>query len=165
MNVQDQQDNMEGSKSITTEVTYASIMERMKDHVYYLGESIKSNPQLVEVGAKLQASADEDPVLKDFIKDATSIVCNIVSRALGITTYADGGDGANITFTTKAPANTPDLSAQLKDYITNYMATCVMESWLKIIKADEAVRFAEMRNRLENEIVLLSTQRSKPTRT
>lgn len=154
---------MEGSKTITTEVTYASIMERMKDHVYYLGESVKSNPQLVEIGAKLQASADEDPVLKDFIKDATAIVCNLISRSLGLTTYEDS-EGTDVTFTTKAPANSPDISAQLKDYITNYMATYVLESWLRIIKADEANRFSDMRNRLENEIVLLSTQRNKPTR-
>lgn len=154
---------MEGSKTITTEITLSDIMNRVKDHVYYLGESVKSDARLVELGAKIQASNDEDPVLKDFISDATSIVSNLVSRTLGLTTY--NNEGTKITFTTKATANAPDVGAQLKDYATNYVATYVLESWLKIVKPDEAPRFVETRTRLEQEIVLLAAQRSKPSRT
>lgn len=154
---------MEGSKTITTEVTLTDILNRVKDHVYYMGEALKSNPQLVELGAKIQASSDEDAVLKDFISDAKSVVCNLISRVLGLTS-SDDSEGTKITFTTKAVANVPDINDQLKDYIINYIAVYVIEGWLKITKPDEAVRFSETKQRLENELTLLATQRTKPVR-
>lgn len=153
---------MEGSKTITTEITLKAVIDRMKDHVFYLGEAVKATPQLMEIGAKLQASADEDPILKDFISDSTSIVANLLSRVLGLTTYTNSGTA--VTFTTSSPANTPDINAQLKDYIVNFMATYVLEAWLNLSKPDEAARFKEIRNRLETEITQLGAQRKKPTR-
>ena len=153
---------MEGSKLITTEISVNSIMLRMKDHVYYMGESAKADPRLVEIGAKMQASDDEDPILNDFINDATSIVSNLLSRVMGETTYSK--DESTITFMTKSTANTPDIEEQVADYIANYMATYVLENWLNVIKPDESKRFSENRTRLENEIVILAARRSKPER-
>lgn len=153
---------MEGSKLITTEISVPSIMLRMKDHVYYMGESAKADPRLVEIGAKMQASDDEDPILNDFINDATSIVSNLLSRVMGETTYSK--DESTITFMTKSTANTPDIEEQVADYIANYMATYVLENWLNVIKPDESKRFSENRTRLENEIVILAARRSKPER-
>lgn len=153
---------MEGSKLITTEISMQSIMLRMKDHAYYMGESAKSDPRLVEIGAKMQASDDENPILGDFINDATSIVSNLLSRVMGETTYAK--DESTITFMTKATSNTPDIEEQVADYVTNYMSTYILEKWLNIIKPDESKRFSEDRTRLENEIVLLAARRSKPER-
>lgn len=153
---------MEGSKLITTEVSIQNIMLRMKDHAYYLGESLKSDPRMVEIAAKIQASDDENPILSDFINDSTSITSNLLSRVMGETTYSKDED--YITFQTRATSNTPDIESQLGDYIINYMATYMLEKWLNVIKADEAKRFTEDRSRLENEIVLLAARRSKPER-
>lgn len=153
---------MEGSKLITTEVSIQNIMLRMKDHAYYLGESLKSDPRMVEIAAKIQASDDENPILSDFINDSTSITSNLLSRVMGETTYSKDED--YITFQTRATSNTPDIESQLGDYIINYMATYMLEKWLNVIKADEAKRFTEDRSRFENEIVLLAARRSKPER-
>lgn len=153
---------MEGSKLLTIEISVPSIIIRMKDHVYYMGESAKTDPRLVEIGAKMQASDDENPILNDFINDATSIVSNLLSRVIGETVYSK--DESTITFMTKATANTPDIEDQVADYIANYMATYILENWLNIIKPDESKRFSENRTRFENEIVLLAARRSKPER-
>lgn len=154
---------MEGSKSLTPQVVVKNLLLRVKDQAYYIGESAKSDPRLVEISAKIQASDDDDPILKDYVSDATSVVCNLLSRMLGETSYTDG-DG-NITFTIKAAANTPDLQDQLIDYITNYMSTAILRSWLNVIKSDEAKRFEEMLVRLETELIQLSARRLKPERT
>lgn len=154
---------MEGSKTITTQIVINDILLRMKDQAYYIGESAKADPRLVEISAKIQASDDDDPILKDYISDSTSIVCNLLSRMLGETSYQD--EGSNVTFTTKAKANTPDIDAQLKDYIVNYMSTYILKNWLNVVKADEAQRFNDMLTRLENEIIQLAARRSKPERT
>lgn len=154
---------MEGSKTITTQIVINDILLRMKDQAYYIGESAKADPRLVEISAKIQASDDDDPILKDYISDSTSIVCNLLSRMLGETSYQN--EGSNVTFTTKAKANTPDIDAQLKDYIVNYMSTYILKNWLNVVKADEAQRFNDMLTRLENEIIQLAARRSKPERT
>lgn len=154
---------MEGSKSLAPQVVVKDLLLRVKDQAYYIGESAKSDPRLVEISAKIQASDDDDPILKDYVSDATSVVCNLLSRMLGETSYTDG-DG-NITFTVKAAANTPDLQDQLVDYITNYMSTAILRSWLNVIKSDEAKRFEEMQVRLETELIQLSARRLKPERT
>lgn len=154
---------MEGSKSLTPQIAVKTLLLRVKDQAYYIGESAKSDPRLVEISAKIQASDDDDPILKDFVSDATSVVCNLLSRMLGETSYTDG-DG-NITFTIKAAANTPDLQDQLVYYITNYMSTAILRSWLNVIKSDEAKRFEEMLVRLETELIQLSARRLKPERT
>lgn len=155
---------MEGSKSLTPQVSVKNLLLRVKDQAYYIGESAKSSPNLVEISAKIQASDDDDPILKDYISDATSVVCNLLSRMLGETSYSD--EGENITFTIKASANTPDyMQEQLVDYITNYMSTSILRSWLNVIKSDEAKRFEELLVRLETEIIQLSARRLKPERT
>lgn len=155
---------MEGSKSLTPQVSVKNLLLRVKDQAYYIGESAKSNPNLVEISAKIQASDDDDPILKDYISDATSVVCNLLSRMLGETSYSD--EGENITFTIKASANTPDyMQEQLVDYITNYMSTSILRSWLNVIKSGEAKRFEELLVRLETEIIQLSARRLKPERT
>ena len=153
---------MEGSKLITTEISVQSIMLRMKDHAYYMGESTKSDAKLVEIGAKMQASDDEDPILNDFMNDAISIVSNTLSRTIGETCYSR--DESMITLNIKAKSNTPDIEAQLTDYVTNYMSVYILEKWLNVIKSDESKRFSEDRTRLESEIVLLASRRSKPER-
>ena len=154
---------MEGSKTITTEIVIQDILLRMKDHAYYIGESAKADPRSVEISAKIQASDDDNPILKDYISDATSIVCNLLSRMIGETNYEN--DDSSITFTTKAKTNTPNINAQLKDYIVNYMSTYILKNWLNVIKADEAQRFNDMLIRLENEIIQLAARRTKPERT
>lgn len=153
---------MEGSKSLTPQVVVKNILLRVKDQAYYIGESAKSDPRLVEISAKIQASDDDDPILKDYVSDATSVVCNLLSRMLGETSYTD--EDGNITFTIKAAANTPDLQDQLVDYIINYMSTSILRSWLNVIKSDEAKRFEEMLIRLETELIKLSARRLKPER-
>lgn len=154
---------MEGSKSLIPQIAVKTLLLRVKDQAYYIGESAKSDPRLVEISAKIQASDDDDPILKDFVSDSTSVVCNLLSRMLGETSYTD--EDGNITFTIKAAANTPDLQDQLVDYITNYMSTSILRNWLNTVKSDEAKRFDEKLVRLETELIQLSARRLKPERT
>lgn len=154
---------MEGCKSLTPQIAVRTLLLRVKDQAYYIGESAKSDPRLVGISAKIQASDDDDPILKDFVSDATSVVCNLLSRMLGETSYSN--EGENITFTIKAAANTPDLQDQLVDYITNYMSTSILRNWLNTVKSDEAKRFDEKLVRLETELIQLSARRLKPERT
>lgn len=154
---------MEGSKSIKPSVSLNSLLLRVKDQAYYIGESAKSDPKMVEISAKIQASDDDNPVLNDFVSDSISTVCNLLSRMLGETSYDKSGD--SIIFTVKAPVNTPDyLQTQLNDYVLNYMATNILKNWLNMVKSDEAKRFEETVLRLENEIIQLSARRTKPER-
>lgn len=154
---------MEGSKIITTEIGIQEILLRMKDHAYYIGESAKADPRFVEISAKIQASDDDDPILKDYISDATSIVCNLMSRMIGETSYEK--DDSTISFITRAKTNAPEyIDEHLKDYIINYMSTYILRNWLNVIKADEAQRFNDMLTRLENEIIQLAARRTKPER-
>lgn len=154
---------MEGSKIITTEIGIQEILLRMKDHAYYIGGSAKTDPRFVEISAKIQASDDDDPILKDYISDATSIVCDLMSRMIGETSYEK--DDSTISFITRAKTNTPEyIDEQLKDYIINYMSTYILRNWLNVIKADEAQRFNDMLTRLENEIIQLAARRTKPER-
>lgn len=156
---------MEGSKIITTEITVSALLGQMKDHSYYLGEALKSDSRLIELGAKIQASNDEDPVLKDFINNGVTKVGNLLTRVLGITAFEWDANKAKVTFTTKAVANFPDNQEDsLKGNIINYLSCYVLSSWLKLIKHDESTRFDEMRKEQENEIIQLSAQRSKPQR-
>ena len=39
---------MEGSKVINLELAVKSLFEQMKEHSYYLGEALKSDPKLTE---------------------------------------------------------------------------------------------------------------------
>lgn len=157
---------MEGSKTVTTEVILTNLLAQMKDHTYYMGEAMKSDSRLIELGAKLQASDDDDTVLMDFVNNGISKVANLLTRVLGITTYkVDTNSTKKVTFTTKAVANFPqDQSDTLKGNISSYLSCLSLFEWLQLIKPDEAPRFKEKSEQLEVEIMNLSAQRSKPTR-
>ena len=156
---------MEGSKVITTEVTTSDLLGQMKDHAYYLGEALKSDPRLIEIGAKIQASSDEDPILKDFINTGVRQIGNLLTRVLGITSYLWDSNKGKVTFTTKAAANFPEnQDSNLKDCIVSYLSCHVLSNWLNLVKNDEASRFENMKKEQENEIIQLSAQRSKPLR-
>lgn len=156
---------MEGSKIIITEITISSLLAQMKDHSYYLGESLKSDGKLTELGAKIQASNDEDPILKDFINTGVTTISNLLTRVLGITSYIWDTKKNEVTFTTKAPANFPDYQAEsLKDSIISYLSCHVLSNWLNLIKHDEVSRFENLKQAQENDIIQLSAQRSKPQR-
>ena len=59
---------MEGSKILTLELTTKQLFVQMKSQSYLIGEALKSNPQLIELAAKIQASDDDDEDLRDIIK-------------------------------------------------------------------------------------------------
>ena len=153
---------MEGSKKIEVSITIKSILERMKDMSYYIGESAKSNPQIIELGAKIQASDDEDPLLNDFISDGLSIVSNLLSAMVGESKYASSQ--GIITISVSATSNTPDIGSELKDYATNYLSAYTLEKWLEMIKPDESARYKENRSRMEAEMAKLAARRKKPVR-
>ena len=60
----------------------------MKEHSYYLGEALKSDPKLTELAAKLQANDDDDTVLKDLAQEGGTKLGNILSRVIGKTSYS-----------------------------------------------------------------------------
>lgn len=156
---------MEGSKELTMELTVTALFGQMKEHSYYLGEALKSDPRIAELAAKIQASDDDDPILKDFIQEGGTKLGNITSTCLGKTSYAWDTGKTKITFTTNAVKNFMDSQiGTFKDSMLNYLSYYVLARWLTIIKPDEAARFEQRLKDLEADMRVLGTQRAKPTR-
>lgn len=156
---------MEGSKTLTLALTTTDLFAQMKDHSYYLGEALKSDPRIMELAAKIQASDDDDVVLKDFVQQGGTKLGNILSRIVGKTSYAWDEDKTTITFTTKAVANFMESQKDiLKDSMLCYLSAYVLSKWLNLIKPDECVRFDNMLKEYEEDMRQLGAQRDKPTR-
>lgn len=157
---------MEGSKVITLELTSKSLFEQMKEHSYYLGEALKTDPKLAELAAKIQANDDDDTILKDFIQEGGTKLGNILSRVLGKTSYAWDGGKTKITFTTNAVSNFMESQKEtIKDNMLSYLSYYTLAKWLNLIKPDESSRFDARLGEIEEELRLLGAQRDKPTRT
>lgn len=156
---------MEGSQTVTLTLTMASLSSQVKEHTYYIGEALKSDPRLIELAAKIQASSDDDSVLKDFIKEGSVKLSNTLARVLGKLTYSWNQAGDTITYTVNAVANF--MSSQvnaLQDTMLAYMSCYVLSKWLNLIKPDEAARFESMLAGYEEDLRQMGAQRSKPTR-
>lgn len=157
---------MEGSKTITLELTIGQLFEKMKSQSYIIGESLKSNPQLIELAAKIQASDDDDNDLKDIAVDGSTKLANLLSRVLGKTKYEWGEGGKKVTFTVNAVANFMDAQQNtLKDSMKSYLGCYTLHHWLNLIKPDECQRFDVLLKDLEEEMRQLGAQRDRPTRT
>lgn len=157
---------MEGSKVLPLELTVQDLFAQMKEHSYYLGEALKSDPTLIELAAKIQASDDDDSVLKDFIQSGGTKLGNLLSRVLGKTSYAWDAGKTKITFTTNAVANFMDSQKDtLKDNMLNYLSYYVLSKWLNLIKPNECERFEKLLVEIEEDMRQLGAQRDKPKRT
>lgn len=157
---------MEGSKTITLELTISQLFEKMKSQSYIIGESLKSNPQLIELAAKIQASDDDDKDLKDIAVDGSTKLGNLLSRVLGKTKYEWSEEGKKVTFTVNAVANFMDAQQNtLKDSMKSYLGCYTLRHWLNLIKPDECQRFDVLLKDLEEEMRQLGAQRDRPTRT
>ena len=157
---------MEGSKTITLELTTGQLFEKMKSQSYILGESLKSNDQMIELAAKIQASDDDDNDLKDIVIDGSTKLGNLLSRVLGKTKYEWSLDGKKVTFTVNAVANFMDSQqGTLKDSMKSYLGCYTLRHWLNLIKPDECQRFDVMLKDLEEEMRQLGAQRDRPVRT
>lgn len=156
---------MEGSKEITQTLTLTELLEQMREHSYYLGEALKSNPQVIELAAKIQASTDDNSVLADFVQAGATKLGNVLSRVVGKTYYAWDDDKTSITFTTNAVANFMDAQkGTLTDSMLNYLSCYILADWLNLIKPDEAQRFTARLADYEEDMRQLGAQRDKPTR-
>lgn len=156
---------MEGTKSITLEVSKSDLLGQVQEHSYYLGEALKSSPQVMELAAKIQAGSDESTTLSDFIREGCARVCGILSRVVGETTYSWDSDKAKCTFTISTVANFMESQKDaLNDAALSYISTYMLSRWLSLVKSDESVRFTEMLATMEEDMRQLGAQRSKPTR-
>ena len=156
---------MEGSKVLKLELTTQDLFAQMKEHSYYLGEALKSDPQLMELAAKVQASDDDDTVLKDFIQSGGNKLGNLLSRVLGKTSYVWDAEKTKITFTTNAVANFMDSQKlTLQDSMLNYLSYYVLSKWLNLIKPNECERFERLLLEIEGDMRQLGAQRDKPVR-
>lgn len=156
---------MEGSKVLTLKLTTQSLFAQMKEHSYYLGEALKSDPQLMELAAKIQASNDDDIVLRDFVQSGGTKLGNLLSRVLGKTSYSWNEGKTEVTFTTNAVANFMDSQRlTLQDNMLNYLSYYVLSKWLNLIKPDECKRFEDLLVEIEGDMRQLGAQRDKPVR-
>lgn len=156
---------MEGSKVLTLELTTQGLFAQMKEHSYYLGEALKSDPRLMELAAKIQASNDDDTILKDFIQSGGNKLGNLLSRVVGKTSYTWDEGKTKITFTTNAVANFMDSQKlTLQDSMLNYLSYHVLSKWLNLIKPDECARFEKLLVEIEEDMRQLGAQRDKPVR-
>ena len=157
---------MEGSKTITLELTISQLFEKMKSQSYIIGESLKSNPQLIELAAKIQPSGNDDNDLKDIAVDGSTKLGNLLSRVLGKTQYEWSEAGKKVTFTVNAVANFMDAQQNtLRDSMKSYLGCYTLRHWLNLIKPDECQRFDVLLKDLEEEMRQLGAQRDRPTRT
>jgi len=157
---------MEGSKSITLTIQNSNILDRVKSGAYYVGEATKG--ELLEVAAMLQASADDDTILKDFLKEASSKACNVLQRYIGTTSVVV--TALTVVFTTAATVNffaegsSPyTYPVGLDKAVTDYMANYILREWTKPIPATSNT-FAEKVVRNEQTIRELACHRMKPNR-
>lgn len=165
---------MEGSKTITLTVMYSDILGRVQSGSYYVGEAAKG--KLLEVAALLQASSDDDIVLKDFLKEASSKACNVLQRYVGTTSVnvanaSQGSTADSVKFTTQASVlfnaagassaytYPKPLEGAVADYITNY----TLREWTKPIPTTSN-EFAKKVAVNEQTIRELCCYRNKPTR-
>lgn len=162
---------MEGSKELTLTLTTKDLFAQMKDQSYLIGEALKSNPQVMELAAKIQASDDDDVTLQDFAQSGGTKLGNILSRVLGKTSYkwstsmVDSKEVKQLVFTTNAVANFMDSQKDtLKDSMLNYLSVYILSKWLNLIKPDESARFENMLKELEEDMRQLGAQRDKPKR-
>lgn len=154
---------MEGSLTVTLTLTMTALSAQVKMHTYYLGEALKSDPRIMELAAKIQASADDDPVLKDFIKEGSVKLSNILARVLGKLTYTWNQAGDTVTYTVNAVANFMNSQVNaLQDTMLAYVSCYVMTKWLSLIKPDEAARFEQMLAGYEEDLRQMGAQRNKP---
>lgn len=157
---------MEGSKILTLELTTEQLFVQMKSQSYLIGEALKSNPQLIELAAKIQASDDDDEDLRDIINAGATKLGNLLSRVLGKTKYEWDSGHAKVTFTTNAVANFMDMQkGTLKDSMLNYLSYYTLSKWLNLIKSDESGRFENLLRELEDDMRQLGAQRDRPKRT
>lgn len=157
---------MEGSKILTLELTTGQLFVQMKSQSYLIGEAMKSNPQLIELAAKIQASDDDDDDLRDIINAGATKLGNLLSRVLGKTKYEWDSGHTKVTFTTNAVANFMDMQkGTLKDSMLNYLSYYTLSKWLNLIKSDESVRFENLLRELEDDMRQLGAQRDRPKRT
>ena len=162
---------MEGSKELTLTLTTKDLFAQMKDQSYLIGEALKSNPQVMELAAKIQVSDDDDVTLQDFAQSGGTKLGNILSRVLGKTSYkwststVDDKEVKQLVFTTNAVANFMDSQKDtLKDSMLNYLSVYILSKWLNLIKPDESARFEAMLKELEEDMRQLGAQRDKPKR-
>lgn len=157
---------MEGSKELTLELTTEQLFIQMKSQSYLIGEALKSNPQLIELAAKIQASDDDDEDLRDIINAGSTKLGNLLSRVLGKTKYEWDAGHTKVTFTTNAVANFMDTQKDtLKDSMLNYLSYYTLSKWLNLIKPDESGRFETLLRELEEDMRQLGAQRDRPKRT
>lgn len=154
---------MEGSKTISTVIKLADVVIGVQANSYYAGEARKDNTELLEAGARIQASDDEDELLKDYIKTGVTKLTNVLTKILGETTCVWGTD--DVTFTTKTVANFMDsqkdsLLLAMKDYLVD---TCLRD-WLALMKPGEEKLFENKLTELSAEIRVLASHRKKPVR-
>lgn len=155
---------MEGSKTLTLALTATMLFAKLKKQSYYLGEALKSNPQIRDLAAKIQASDDEDDLIQDLIHDGATKVGNILSREIGNTTSSWDITGKTaVTYTIKTVANFMDSQNELlKETMLKYISSYVLSEWLSLIKPDESVRFGNMLKEYEDDIKTIGSMRSKP---
>lgn len=156
---------MEGSKTITTVIKLSDVVIGVQTNSYYAGEARKDSTDMLEAGARIQASDDEDDLLKDYIKTGVTKLTNVLTKILGETTCAWGADDVDVTFTTKTVANFMDsqkdsLLLAMKDYLVD---TCLRD-WLALMKPGEEKLFENKLTELSTEIRVLASHRKKPVR-
>lgn len=90
---------------MTLTVPYSKVLDRVKSSAYYVGEAAKNDLQ--DVAAQLQASEDDDDVLKDYLKEAATKCVHVIQHFVGTTrieTLSESGV-ESLLFTTQATAN------------------------------------------------------------
>ena len=90
---------------MTLTLPFSKVLDRVKSSVYYIGEAAKN--ELQDVAAQLQASEEDDDVLKDYLKEAATKCVHVIQHYVGTTRMETLSDvyGDKLLFTTQATAN------------------------------------------------------------
>lgn len=115
----------------------------------------------------MQATDDEDDMVKHFISDSINEVAGVINRYLapGSTKFIENGNERErtmyISFT--LPHNCPEsIMATLKECIISFAAARSLQHWNLIVKPDESnIHIAKAQNELVRMRELLST-RTRP---
>lgn len=153
---------MEGNLEFGFVIPLKDVMDMIKTNSFYRGERVKD-----EIGvnaARLQASSDNDDVLKDEVNIATADVVTLITRNLGRCTVKYAED--NFTFSGLGASNFPydELKSSVENLIKVYLFDKALEGWMMINMPNEVQALGQRSAADAEKLRQILVERQRPVR-
>lgn len=142
---------------------YSELYIRIRDNVYNIGQQVKvENPEL---GANIQASDEDYPMFRDFMKEAFN---NVIGHLVKHTSLSVPSNSENETEITVAPLRKMDdksrdqITGLIYSSISDYVCAYCVNRWL-LLKYPKMAMPASMENIYKYVSMIDSKVRRRPT--